>query len=311
MKHIEQHIFRDGETLDHGRWNESLINSADAVNDNLDRRYTRSTVHFDLNGIDSSTAEAERRVAVWTPASSSPALEIEQVTLTAWGTNLKDLTVSSDITGVQDQTVTMAGTDPEDVVNLTLANELLLTGSIKYITVEVESGGTLTRGYLAITFRGDRGAQGASPDHSKYEPTLLHAETTDTAATFDAAHTAIAAAATNDSTNVQDLRLMLYVMRNSTTSRSWKLPTRGQTIEGITGTVYSSASAGATFTVEDSGGGEFSVVIAASTGTRSGVDFTSSETLADDLLTGSGYWDVDITVDSGTVELAYLYVWMS
>lgn len=260
MRNLFPFVFQNDDALDVDQWNLNALALTEQLEELMERRYVRSTVRFPLDGVADTSDAAGRTMDIRVPASSDIILTVETVRLTVWGTDAKTVTVSSpDIDDFEGFTVTMAGAsddtqatvDAEKVTGLSatpfIQND---TNTPKTIVVEVESGGTITQGWLELSVVCDRAIQGASPSYDGHSPDLFAATDAMSATDADAEHTAFAASM-DRLVNSTASRVEMYAIRNpaSSTTHIWRIPAQAQTISHISAMRHRSAGATATSVV--------------------------------------------------------------
>lgn len=305
MKALTPYTFRTGAIVDELNVNGNLRRLADDVNRNLSRRYTYSPpIVVPLDGIANTDTAAQRMVRFDRPTADNP-VEVVRVELFVYAASGVTWTLSCSDTSWNPITVATAGATVEATAESTTVLAIP-DGGVDF-TVSASGAGTLTRAWMVLHVRCDRGVQGATPNHAGYSPTFVSAATSTAGSTLDTQLTVLAAAVTNDANNAQDLRCQCFVARNFSTSQSWNLPSgAGQT--GLAWRGYIVATAADAFTT----GGTLSAATLTGTGTSNIVAGSGTVTSTSDDPTTTGS-DITVTLSSvsGTVETAILFVWWS
>lgn len=311
MNPIIPNLFRTGERLDHRRVAENAYQTKSDIEDSLARRWTTCTVVFPLDSVSSSTAENLRRLALWVPSGFNLELEVVRIRVWAVGTANKKVTVTTSFDGPTIE-VTMAGTTMADQKgDAAPCSSIVNSTTLKYITAEVESGGTISRGAIEVTLRADRGRQGASPDHSGYDPTVLAPRDNAKSSIADAIHSDFEAASDRHIDNDQDVRLGLYVLRSPTGTNQFRIPADGMRVAGISVLFVVAATADVDWNLKTTGGSSQARVQDGALGTGQSEDDAAAgpyqmggtpTNVSSDLL-------LEFILASGTVDLTYCFVW--
>jgi len=305
VKALTPYTFRSGAIVDELNVNGNLRRLADDVNRNLSRRYTYSPpIIVPLDGIANTDTAAQRTVRFDRPTANNP-VELVRVELHIYAASGVTWTLSCSDTSWSPITAATAGATTEVTAESTTVLAIP-NGGVDF-TISGSAAGTLTRAWLVLHVRCDRGVQGAAPNHAGYSPTLVSAATSSAGSILDTELTALAAAVTNDATNASDLRCQCFVARNFSTSQSWNLPSgAGQTGLAWRGYIVATAADAATT------GGTLSTATLTGTGTSNIVAASGTVTsTSDDPLTTGSDITVTLTGVSGTVETVILFVWWS
>lgn len=305
MKALTPYTFRNTAIVDELAVNGNLRRAADDVNRNLSRRYTYSPpIVVPLDGIANTDTAAQRTVRFDRPTANNP-VELVRVELHVYAATGVTWTVTcSDGTWLPISVATAGATTEVQTESRTVL--AIPNGGVDFV-VSASGASTLTRAWLVLHIRSDRGVQGAAPSHVGFSPTFVDAATSTAGSVLDTQLTALATAVTNDATNALDLRCQCFVARNFSTTQTWSLPSgAGQT--GLAWRGYIVATAADAFTT----GGSLSASTLTGTGTGNIVagSGTVASTSDDPTNTAS---DIAITLSSisGTVETAILFVWWS
>ena len=309
MKSVVPYTFRTSAIVDGESVNGNLRRQAADVNRNLSARYTYCPpIIIPFDGVTDVLSTQLRTVLFNRPTSVNP-IEIVRVEFFVYAATGVTWTLSANelggtlTPGWQSITLATAGVTTEAYAVSTMVIPVSTFGV--QFQVAGSTAGTITRGWIVLHCRADRGVQGAAPNHAGYTPTLVDAASSSAGSVLDTQLTALATAVTNDATNVTDLRCQCFLARNFTTTQSWNLPSGA----GMTGVSFNSniTSAGATgYTTA----GTISAVVQTGSGTSTNnlLAGTVSNTTDDPLTTAS---DVTITMGTvvGTVSLGYIFVW--
>ena len=311
MKSVVPHTFRTSAIVDGETINGNLRRQASDVARNLDARYTYiPPIIVPFDGVTNALTTQLRTVLFNRPSSTNP-IEIVRVEFFVYAASGVTWTLSANQLGG-------ALTPPWGSITLATAGLTTEAYAVSTTVIPVSTfgvqfevsgsaAGAITRGWIVLHCRADRGVQGAAPNHSSYTPTYVDAASSSAGSVLDTQLTALATAVTNDATNVLDLRCQCFLARNFTTTQMWNLPSgAGMTGLGFNGNITSAAAT--SFTTA----GTISAVLATGTGTTANVTITGtvSNTVDAPLTTAS---DVTITMGTvaGTVSLGYIFVWWS
>lgn len=312
MKTFMPHKFRNG-NLDADGVNDNLLAGADGVGSNMSRRYMWSPpVLFSLSGLTNGSALAERKFSIRRPdtdnASEIAFLEFfitgdasgDEWTLSCSDDRFADLS----ITTVADTEVRIASAIP--IPLLSAIDDVVFT-------VSCGTASTIDFGGIAVHLRSDRGAQGA--DFDPYVPTLLDSSTADVVGSINSELASFASAVTRDANADEDLRCMIFVVRNLTglSARDFNVPSGVMRFKSATGYVVAPGTATASFTGTQDSSVFFSDALNGAGATVIDsvdipIDYTSSDSPMDPTA------DVVITLGNEsltTIPLAYLVVWLS
>lgn len=309
------HAFKDGDNLDLEKINDNLEAISRSIQRNLDARYTYSHIRFDLDGLTESSAEVLRELAIRRRGANN-AVEVFAVELVivgdgsgdVWTLACSDTTWPSiTLTTVSGEEVTASSNIPVGVTSNSADLELTLSCS---------STSTITRGYLIVHLRCDRGNQGSS--HAGYFPTLVTSATANLAGTLDTELTNLGSAVARDTANDTDLRAELYMVRSLSagSSRVFRVPSGARRIQAVVGYVVQAAGGSVDFEVA-SASGAFSTVTLSVNGAGATSRAVDSAGAAGDVIDADDPTDsaddetITITAATQTAVLAYLIVYWS
>jgi hypothetical protein len=305
MKALTPYTFRTGAIVSDDLVNGNLRRSADDVNRNLEKRYTYCPpIVVPLDGITDVMTAAQRTIRFDRPTANNP-VEIVRVELYVYSAAAVVWTLSQATTTWSSITLTTAGATTEAYA-VSTTPIAVPNGGVDFV-LSGASASTLTRAWLVIHCRADRGVQGASPNHAGYSPTFVDSSSSTAGSVLDTQLTALATAVTNDATNDKDLRCACFVARSFSTSQTWNLPS-GAGMTGLAWRGYIVATIADAVTT----GGSLSAATLTGTNTTNIVAATGTVTsTSDDPLTTASDFTATLTGVAGTVELAYFFVWWS
>jgi hypothetical protein len=307
------HHFVDGENLDVEKLNDNLEAISRNTQRSLDARYTYSHLCMDFDGVTDASAEVLRQLAIRRFAADNAA-EVFAVELVIYSASGVTWTLASSDTSWPSISLATAGATTEATASSNIPVSITSASSDLTFTLSASGASTITRGYLVVHLRCDRGNQGTS--HAGYFPTLLTSATTGIAGALDTELTALAAAVTRDTTNSLDLRAELYMVRNLAAGSNvvFRAPSGARRILGIAAYVVAAATEDVDFDVS---GGITNInvnVPGAGVATRDvGVASAGADATQDDDPTDATD-DLTLTIaDTGAASalLAYAIIWWS
>lgn len=311
------HRFVDGSTLDVEKINDNLDAGARDVNRNLGKRYTYSTMMWDLSGLTDASAEVLRAFAIRRPGASNT-VEVVGVELVIYTATAVTWTVTCAHNGTTDATwpaltlLTTASATTESLAESKNGVAIPSSSTDTTFTLSASAASTITNGYLVIHLRCDRGDQGAS--HAGYTPTLLDSSSSTAGSVVDTELTALAAAVTNDTNNDKDLRCECFVLRAVASGASYvfRCPSGARRILRVQGYIVD-----ATGDVDVDLAGDITVISfnviggGATTRVAGGADAGADATQDNDPMDATDDLTVTFTVNTATVDLVYALVWWS
>lgn len=302
------YTFRTDGIVDDNLVNGNLRAGADYVNDNLSRRYTNAPpIIVPLDGVTDTMTTALRTIRFARPTANNP-VEVVRVEFYCYAASGVTWTLSASGTGVAWDSITLdtAGATTEAYAVSTTPIAVPTGNGVDFV-VSGSAAGTLTRAWLVLHVRCDRGVQGASPSFAPYTPTYVDSSVAaaSMASSLDTQLTALAAAVTRDANAQSDLRCQCFVARNFSALQEWNMPS-GAGMTGLGYNAYIVATAADEYQPDASLSGPALVAtgtsnIVASTGTVASTNDDPTDT-ADDVL-------VQFGTITGTVELGYIFVW--
>lgn len=304
--------FRNTENLDVEALNDDLEAIARDVQANLEQRYTYGPpIILDLDGVTNASTAVLRELAIRRVGNNN-GLEICAMELVVYAAGTVVWTLTCSDTSAPSITVTSAGATTEAHAHLEVSVPASFTSDVTF-TASAPKTSTITRGYIVIHTRCDRGNQGTS--HAGYTPTLLDAASARDGATLDAEYNGLEAAANRDAANDVDLRVECYAVRSlaSGSSVTFRLPSGARRILGTVAYVVGAAGSTATCTVTGTNLVGSSVA-PTSTGAANRVAATdaASGTMPDNPTASADDATVTIAISGGvTADLAYVLVFWS
>lgn len=239
MKALIPFTFRTGAIVDDEAVNGNLRALQRDIQRVADRRYTYSTLTFDLDGMADTDTAAARTIKIIHPASITAYFEIVGVELSVYATAGVTWTLT-DVGGLTSSletlTVDTAGTSTEAYDS---SNRPLVAGDDQYASVRLSASAasTISRGTLTVHIRTDRHKQNNTAIGT-FSPTMVTATTSTAAATLNALITAADTARDTNAGNTTDLRGFSVAISNLVTARTVRLPgMRTKSALQITGTV--------------------------------------------------------------------------
>jgi hypothetical protein len=299
------HAFIDGENLDVEKVNDNLEAIAGQIRRNLGARYTYGPpMIFPLDGVAASDAAVLRQFAIRRPAAGR-AVEIVGMEVVLYGSGAAgEAVLSCSDPAWPSITVDVVNSATTEVygssgVPVSVPSE----SSDVVFTLALPAGYTVTRGYLVIHTRCDRGHQGHAFDG--YVPALLSSVTPDPPDHLDDEFAAAAAAVARDGAADRDLRGEIFAARSLTGGLSFNMPSGARRLLGVS--CYLVASGGVTAFVEvDSASA--SAAGAGATSRAYGVDIAPA-TYSGDPMNLVQDIPAGIIVSSGTAALVYGIAW--
>lgn len=301
------HKFTTGEQLDLERINDNLERGASDVGRSMALRYTYCVDVFDLDGLADTDAEAQRtrRFRRYT---ANAAYEIAFVELVIYAASGATWTLACSDDTWPSITLDTAGatTEARAVSNSRI---VVPTGSSGVdLVLSADAASTITRGYLVVTYRSDRGSQGDT--FTPYSPTLLNSQSSTAGSTLDTELQALETAVGYDAAADKDLRIETFRVRSLAdgTSKTWRLPSGARRKAGYVLVCVASGSATLTCNVDgapiDSVVGTGTSSIASDVGTLSG-------TLNDDPTDFNDDTTVELAASGATVTIGYVSIFWS
>jgi len=310
MKSLTPYIFRTGGIVDDERVNGNLRRAADDVNRNLDKRYTYCPpIIVPLDGMTSANTAALRTIRFARPAfSADRPLEIVKVEFYVYSATGATWTITQSTTAWNSISVDTAGATTEAYA-VSATPIAVPSGTGVDFVFSSSAVSTLTRAWMVIHCRADRGVQGAAVNHAGYTPAFVDSSSSTAGATLDTELTALAAAVTRDTTNALDLRCVCLMARGTAAASTnfWNLPSGA----GQTGLAYNShiTSTNLDFVTLS---GTLGTPTITGTGTSNIVSNSGSVTTTTDNPTNTASdFVVGFSSVSGSIELLYIFVWWS
>lgn len=306
------HKFTTARNLDMEDVNDDLDASARAIQASLDKRYTYSTLIFPVDGITDASVQVLREVAIRRPGASN-AVEVCSVEVVIYAAGAVVWTLACSDTTWPSITVTAAGATTEATASSGVPVSVPSSSADLTFTLSGAAASTITRGYIVVHLRCDRGNQGTS--HAGYTPTLLDSTSSTAGATLDTELTARAAAAARDLANNVDLRCELFAVRASAsgTTTTFRTPSGARRLLGSTVYVVGAAGSIATATVTGTNlSGSTAVATSTGASARDATTDAASGTMPDDPMDTADNATIAVAITGGvTADLAYVLVWWS
>lgn len=319
------HTFQTSEPLSLHEANENLIASSRDVGDNLSKRYTRSSITFDLAGLTNASSQAARQFALgdFLNLDANDVLEIEKVELVIFTSTAVTWTVTSTAhtpTSIISLLTTASATTRSYAANYTPAT---YRGATSNVILEIAGSGasTISAGWLVVHVKSDRGfAQGVT-SHAGYAPTLLTSASATAGSTLDTQLEAFEDAVERDTNNsrqvgYQGAYSLVAVDAAAPPAADylrWRLPSMGRQWRTLTVAIVAPATATATFTLLDETGATVSARAAVGTGAGTFVYYRNSfsDTQPDDPTDSADDYILQASFSgTGTVEKCYaLLTW--
>lgn len=302
MKAIVPRRFEDLGNLDVEAVNDNLEAIAADVTRNLSRRYTYSTLVFDLDGISNTDPQAQRQFIVRSPVATHRA-EVVGVELVVYSTVAWTVTGAVGWPGF---TVTGVDATTEASGSSNVPVSVGVSGVSFYVAGA--AAGTITRGYLVVHLRCDRGNQGTS--HAGYTPALLNSLSSTAGSVLDTELQAAEAAVQRDAVNDLDLRCEVVRVRNlgAGSSRTWRLPSGGRRKAACY--LLAAADGACTVTLTIDGTPEVSFA-GTGVGTLYATGGALSGTLNDDPMDSADDTVVTLSAAGATAVILYALIWWS
>lgn len=321
MKDIVPYVFQASDALDVDYWNMNALELTELLREKMTRRFTHSSVRIPLNGISDSSDVGARTWMVLVPSSSDIVIEVRSVRLVVWGTDAKTVTVSA--TGAPEFegfVVTMLGaTDDEATIDNERVEGVSVTpftqddaNTAKAIVVEVESGGTITQGWLEVDIRVDAAAQGSSPSWDDHGPYLAAAGGITDFEECDPEHENFKTAV-DQLEAAKHVRCEVYAIQNPVASATyqWRVPAGSQVISHMVSYINRTAgSSNNVWTLDDQGGTPQGVTIHTGSGATEQEATVGDTVPVTDLDDSNDDYTLELVVGSGnTVDLAWCALW--
>ena len=201
MKSVVPHTFRTSAIVDGETINGNLRRQASDVARNLDARYTYiPPIIVPFDGVTNALTTQLRTVLFNRPSSTNP-IEIVRVEFFVYAASGVTWTLSANQLGG-------ALTPPWGSITLATAGLTTEAYAVSTTVIPVSTfgvqfevsgsaAGAITRGWIVLHCRADRGVQGAAPNHSSYTPTYVDAASSSAGSVLDTQLTALATAVTN------------------------------------------------------------------------------------------------------------------
>lgn len=307
MKALIPYTFRTGAIVDDEAVNGNLRALQRDIQRVADRRYTYSTLTFDIDGLADTDTDAARTIKIVHPGSIAAYFEIVGVELSIYATAGVTWTLT-DIggltTALETLSVDTAGTSTEAYDS---SNRPLVAGDDQYASVRLSASGasTISRGTLTVHIRTDRHKQNNTAIGT-FTPTMVTATTSTAAATLNALITAADTARDANAANATDLRGFAVAITGLASARTLRLPgMRTKSALQITGTVV--AGVGESVAISDG----TNTLTLNGTGTSNLVEGTA--TLAafpgDDPTDTGDDLVLTLTPSGGTIERVVAFLW--
>jgi len=313
MKALIPFTFRTGAIVDEEAVNGNLRALHRDIKRVADKRYTYSTLTFDLDLIADTATDEARTIKVIHPGSVVAYFDVVGVELSIYATagvtwTLTD--VGGLATSLETLTVDTAGTSTEAYAS---SNRPTSAGDDQYVSLRLSASGasTITRGTLTLHLRADRhkqdGNSGASA-YASFSPTLVNATTSTAASVLNSNLISADAARDTNAANATDLRGFSFAIASALNARTLRLP--GMRTKGalqITGTVVagvgeSVAISDGTNTLTLNGAGTTTIV--EGTATLAAFPGDDPTDTGDDLV-------LTVTPSGGIIELVTVFLWWS
>lgn len=309
------HRFVDASTLDMEKVNDNLEAGARDVNRNLSRRYTYSSLVFDLSGVADTDAAVLRQFAIRRPNTNNAA-EVTGVELVLYTATAVTWSLScSDTTWATLTLLTTASASTESYAAQLFPVAVASSSADLVFTLSASAASTITNGYLVVHLRCDRGNQGTS--HAGYTPTLVDSASSTAGSLLDTELTALASAVTNDTTNDIDLRCECFVARNllAATQAVFRAPSGARRIHAVTAYAVQNAAGTTTSVAVGTSFDSCAVAVMAGAGVAARAVSTTvasgDVTMVDTPMTATTDATITFSVAAQTALLLYLLVWWS
>ena len=305
--------FADVSNLDAEEVNANLLAIQRDADRDLDHRYTRSSLRFDLTGMTSADALVLRQFFVRRPGASN-AVEVESVELTIYTSVAVAWTLSCSDASWPDLVLDTAA-DVSVESYTTSGNAIPIPSSAADVTftLAASAASTITSGEMIVHLRCDRGNQGDA--YTRYTPSPVYSAIPTAETTLN---TELAAAATSVAASVaadKDVRCECFTARNIAASTvAWQLPSGARRVMRVE--VYLVQAAGSSVDVNVTGGITAIAVHVAGAGVATlavgGANPGADAVQDDDPLTAASDIVVSV-VNNGAANalLVYALVWWS
>lgn len=302
----------DERNLDTDAVNDNLLAGADGVRANMARRYTWSPpLFYKLDGLTNASGAQLTRFSVKRPGTDNVA-EIAFTELVIVGDGSDDVwTLSCPDTSFQDLELTTVGNAEVQVVS---AVPVPLDSFVDNITFNLgcSTASTITRGYLIVHMRSDRGSQGT--DLVPYIPSLVDAATDDLGQHIEDQLSALGDAVVADGSCERDLRVRVLTVRTLNSGSSKEFREAGGVIKVFHVTLYVVAAIGTSGRIQIVVNGTTYTLTVAGIGanTTASGDLTIDDDAVDSPMDPNE--DVVMTLSNlgaGTISLMYAVVWWS
>ena len=302
------------QNLDMEEINDNFDNHARCIQSSLDRRYSYSTHTYMLDGVTNASDVVLRTVPIRRPKVGN-SVEVCGVEVVIYAAGTEVWTLACSDTTWPSITVTAAEATTEASASSGTPVNALSESSDLTFTMSCPNASTITRGYVVVKLRCDRGQQGTS--YAGFTPTLLDSTSSTAGSTLDTLFTAFDAAVARDTAANINLKCQSMTARNfSATVPTMRIVTGQQmVIHRVTG--YVVAAVGANLAVSLSGASIDTVAFTVTAGgattlASSGADAGTDATVADS--PGTAAQDLVLTLTrsgAGTILLAHVLVWYS
>lgn len=306
-------VFRSTENLDPESLNDNFRRIARDIAANLDQRYTYGPPMFlPLDGMTNASAQVLREFAIRRQAAAL-GLEVCSYEIVVYATAGVTWTLTPSDTTMPAVSVLTVGATTEAYAELAVPIPVSSAAADLLLTATADAASTITRGYIVVHTRADRGNMGSS--HAGYAPAMIDASTARDGATLDAIFTGLGLAADRDAANDKDLRVECFAIRTlaSGSSVTLLLPSGARRILGTVAYIVGGVGTTATVTVTGTGlsGSSVAVVGTGATNRVAGTD-SASGSLNDDPTDSADDATVTIAITGGgTANLAYVLVFWS
>lgn len=308
------HRFVDLSNLDMEKVNDNLEAGARDVNRNLSKRYTYSSLIYNIDGITDGSTAVLRTFPIRRPGTNN-AVEICGVELVIFTATAVTWTLTcSDSTWGPLSLLTTASATTESYAARNQSVPVPSSSADVTFTLAASAASTVTAGYIVVHLRTDRGDQGSS--HAGYTPTLVDSASSTAGSLLDTELTALAAAVSRDTANAVDLRCECFTIRGLVTTGSavWRLPSGVRTVHQVTQYLVSPVATDATAAITGTGIVGLSVTTTATGSTARAVntDTPTSSAIVEDPMDPNDDVIVTVTNDgAGTVDMALVLLWFS
>lgn len=293
--------FRDVSPLTPDDLNTHFSHLSGELDASIAQRWFHSMCILPFDAISDTDGSAEKTIVIRPPF----AVDVTGWEFYAAGTDAKTITMSCDVSGVDDLSVAMTGTTT--ILSDTGGPFRLAANTSATFTATIPASTTLTRGWVVLHLRGDRHA-GSPPTYSWTR--TADGDSPDATVISGQSATSIASAATTDAAAValHSIWVGLWRSQQVTTpgEKIW-LPAARRTIDSLDGYATDGAATACTFTLYDEAAGSLgaaSVTCSATTTLDSDTANAVGDTQPDDATTAAS--DYYLTGSTGSaVETAY------